>query len=337
MSLCALKTTVLTGAAVLFALAFHLNGQQLQVPASNPGQTSMLQPSLDRIRQQYVLGPGDQVQIQATDIEELPPGPYGLDPDGMITLPLIGKVKAGGMTLQAFEIELVSRFKQYLRDPKLMVLVTQFRSEPVFFVGAFHTPGIYPLLGRRRLIEMTTAIGGLQPNASRRIRITRRAEFGPIAIPTAVEDKENNVWVAEIGLGTQRDNINPNEDIELKSYDVITAERAEMVYINGEVVKVGTLELGERPSISVSQAITMSGGLNRDAKPENSRVLRPILDTSRRAEIPVNVKDILHGRANDFPLLPNDILYIPRSPSKVFWKTMAVTVPLAIGLVWVLQ
>ncbi|HYI93680.1 MAG TPA: polysaccharide biosynthesis/export family protein [Bryobacteraceae bacterium] len=321
----AMKTTVSSSAAVLFALSLSLNGQQSQV--SGQAQPAILQPNLDRVRQSYVLGPNDQFQIQATDIEGFP-GPYRIEADGLVNLPLVGNVKAAGLTVEAFETELIKRLKEFIRNPRLSVSVTQFRNEPVFCVGAFQAPGIYPLLGRRTLIEMTTAIG-LQANASRRIRITRRAEFGRIPIATAVNDKENNVWLAEIGLGTQRDNINPNEDVELKPYDVITAERAEMIYVNGEVVRVGPVELGERSSISVSQAITMSGGLNNDANPEKVRVLRPILNTSRRAEIAVNLKDIMKGRANDFPLLPNDILYVPGSPSKVLWKTLAVALPVA--------
>jgi len=42
-----------------------------------------------------------------------------------------------------------------------------------------------------------------------------------------------------------------------------------------------------------------------------------VLNTSRRAEIPLNVKRIFEGKENDFPLLPNDLLYIPKASS---WK-----------------
>ena len=70
--------------------------------------------------------------------------------------------------------------------PQVTVTVVQFSSEPLFFVGAFKAPGIYPLQGRRTLVEMMSSIGGLQPNASRRIKVTRRKEFGEIPLPNAV-------------------------------------------------------------------------------------------------------------------------------------------------------
>jgi hypothetical protein len=56
--------------------------------------------------------------------------------------------------------------------------------------------------------------------------------------------------------------------------------------------------------------------LSKQADPEKALVLRPILNTSRRAEIPVDLKKVLTGKASDFPLLPNDLLYVPRSNSK---------------------
>jgi polysaccharide biosynthesis/export protein len=114
-------------------------------------------------------------------------------------------------------------------------------------------------------------------------------------------------------MGSLRDQVNPAEDIVLQPYDQISVSRAEMVYISGEVNRVGAVELGERDSLSVIQAISMSGGLTRDADIEKARILRPVLNSAKRAEIPLNLKRILAGKSNDYPLLPNDMLYVPRS------------------------
>jgi polysaccharide biosynthesis/export protein len=206
--------------------------------------------------------------------------------------------------------------------------VVQYRSEPVFFIGAFRAPGIYPLQGRRTLVEMLSSIGGLQPNASRRITVTRNLEYGPIPLPNAVTNKTTNTSSVEISMGSLRDQVNPAEDIVLMPYDQVSVSRAEMIYIGGEVNKVGSLELGERDSLSVIQAISMSGGLARDADPEKARILRPVLNSSKRAEIPVNIKLILVGKSNDYPLMPNDLLYVPRS-TKVT-KTLAKIAPYVI-------
>jgi polysaccharide export outer membrane protein len=289
----------------------------------NPNQTPPpreLPP--DSIRPNYVLGPNDQILIRAPQVDEINEKPFRIDTDGNINFPLIGKVRAGGMSQQELEAEIVKRLREYFRDPQVIITVTQFRSEPVFFVGAFARPGIYPLQGKRTLVEMLVSIGGLTPNASRHIKVTRRAEYGVIPLPGAIEDPEKKISSVEISMGSLRENVNPAEDIILQPFDVISVERAELVYINGEVQKTGAIELGERDSISLLQALTQAGGLTRDAKKAQVRILRPILNTTRRAEIDINVNDVYAGKANDFPLLPNDVLYVPRSYKRVALTTV---------------
>ena len=300
-------------------------GQTPQRPPDNPVQG---QPGIPRELPQnplgtnYVLGPNDQVLIRAADVEEINEKPFRIDSEGNINFPLIGRVHAAGLTVQELEAELVRRLREYVREPQVIITVVQYRSEPVFFVGAFKNPGIYPLQGRRTLVEMLTAIGGLQPNASRHIKVTRRAEYGTIPLPSAIEDPEKKVSTVEISMGSLRENVNPAEDILLQPYDVISVERAEMVYINGEVGRVGAIELGERDSISVTQALTQAGGMGRDANKSKVRVLRPVENTTRRAEIDLNVKQVFEGNENDFPLLPNDLLYVPRSSKRAIWTTV---------------
>jgi len=275
----------------------------------------------DAIRPNYVLGPNDQILIR-TQAEEINEKPFRIDADGNINLPLLGRIHAGGMTLQELENDLTQRLREYIREPQVIIQVTQFRSAPVFFVGAFKAPGIYPLQGTRTLVEMLTQIGGTLPNASQRITITRRAEYGPIPLPGAVEDTEKKISTVEISLASLRQNVNPAEDIILQPYDVVSVERAESIYVTGEVVRTGPLDLGERESISIAQVLAMAGGFNRDAMKGKVRILRPIEGTTRRAAIEVDMKRILEGKDNDVPLLPNDILYVPRSYQRVFLTTL---------------
>jgi polysaccharide export outer membrane protein len=275
----------------------------------------------DTIRPNYVLGANDQILIRS-NAEEINEKPFRIDGDGNINLPLVGRIHAAGMSQAELEAELVRRLKDYYANPQVTINIVQFRTDPVFFVGAFARPGIYPLQGKRTLVEMLVSIGGLQPNASRHIKVTRRAEYGVIPLPGAIADPEKKISTVEISMGSLRENVNPAEDILLQPYDVISVERAEQVYINGEVAKTGAIELGERDSISLLQAITQAGGLSRDAKRDKVRILRPILNSTRRAEIEIDVNDIYAGKANDFPLLPNDVLYVPRSYKRVALTTV---------------
>ena len=294
-------------------------GAQNQQAAQTPAQNTQLPP--ETIRPNYVLGPNDQIMIREPDAEEINEKPFRIDADGNITLPLLGKVHAAGMTQQELEADLNRRLREYIRQPQAIVVVTQFRSEPVFFVGAFRSPGIYPLQGRRTLVEMLTAVGGLQPNASRHITVTRREEYGAIPLPNAVVDPARKVSTVEISMGSLRENVNPAEDIVLQPYDVISVGRAELVYISGEVGKTGGIELGERDSITILQALIQAGGVSRDAKKDKVRILRPVLGTNRRYEIDVDVERVFEGKDLDVPLLPNDVVYVPHSYSRQIMQT----------------
>jgi polysaccharide export outer membrane protein len=299
----------------LFFVAAVVAIAQQTAPAQ-PQVNAPQAPQVQSVRPDYTLGPNDQIIIKAPEADEINDRPFRVDADGFITLPLVGKIRAGGLRVQALEADLVTRLKQFIREPQVSISVVQFRSEPVFFLGAFHVPGIYPLLGRRTLVEMLTSVGGLQSNASRRIRVTRRAEYGPIPLVSAIPSPDGKTATVEISIESLTQNVNPDEDIVLQPYDIVNAERAERVYVSGEVTKVSAIELAERDSISVTQAITEAGGFAQYAIRDHVRVLRPVMGTTRRAEIDIDMKRVYEGKDIDFPLLPNDVLFVPRSSKR---------------------
>jgi polysaccharide biosynthesis/export protein len=304
-------------------------GDNAQQPAQNaaPAQNGQPQPPQqlppDTVRPNYVLGPNDQILIRAPEAEEIDNRPFRIDGDGNINLPLVGHIHAAGMSLQELEADLVRRLREYIREPQVFITVTQFRSEPVFFVGLFVRPGVYPLQGNRSLLEMLTSVGGLQQNADRHITITRQAEYGMIPLPDAVYDSEKKVSTVQISWASLSQNVNPAENILLQPYDRISAGRAERVYVNGEVLRVGGQELGERDSISIAQVLSEAGGFSKDAKKSKVRILRPIENTNRRAVIEVDAKALFDGKGIDVPLLPGDIVYVPRSYQRAFWTAFA--------------
>ena len=298
-------------------------------PESQNGQQPVQQLPPDTLRPNYVLGPNDQVLIRAPEAEEIDNRPFRIDGDGNINLPLVGHIHAAGMSLQELEADLVKRLREYVREPQVFVTVVQFRSEPVFFVGLFTKPGVYPLQGNRTLVEMLSTVGGLQRDASRRIKITRHEEYGPIPLPDAVVDPEKKISTVEVSIGSLTQNMNPAENILLQPYDEISVGRAELVYVNGEVTKVGGVDLAERDTVPIAQVLAQSGGFTREAKKNKVRILRPVEGTSRRYLIEVDVSELLEGKGLDIPLQPGDIVYVPRSYARAFWTTIqAVALPL---------
>jgi polysaccharide export outer membrane protein len=305
---------------------------QQAVPGQFPANPTQNQ-QFPSIRPDYVLGSNDQILIRAPGVDEINERPFRIDVDGFITLPLIGKVRAQGLTVQALETDLVTRLKQFIREPQVLISVVQFQNEPVFFLGAFRSPGIYPVQGRRTLVEMLSTVGGLLPNASRRIRVTRRAEYGPIPLANAVQSADGKTSTVEISLESLTQNVNPDEDIVLKAYDIVSAEPADRIYVSGEVTKVSVIELAGRPSISVTEAITEAGGFTPFAIRDHVLVLRPVMGTNWRAEIDIDLKRVFEGKNIDFPLLPNDVLYVPRSTKRAVLGPAGTTFLASIPLV----
>ncbi len=279
--------------------------------AQNPVQVQVQTPTPVAIRPDYTLGPNDQILVRS-NVEELSERPFRVDSEGIITFPLVNRVPVAGLTVQALEIELTNRLREFYQQPQVGIMITGFRDEPVSFFGAFVKPGLYPLSGGRRLADMLVVAGGFLPNASRRLRVTRRLEYGVIPLPTAVRDDANGTSSVEINLESLLREINSDQDIALEPYDRITVDQSQPVYVNGEVVRAAPLELVGRDSITVMQALTQAGGFSQFAKRGDVTVLRPIEGTGRLAPIEIDIERILHGQDNDFPLYPNDILYIPR-------------------------
>src|SRR5258708_4199860 len=88
-----------------------------------------------QLRSTYTLGPGDQLTISALDSEEISEKPFRIDGSGNIRLPLGGRVKASGLTVDQLENAISERLKTYLIDPQVAVSVTEFRSQPVSVFG----------------------------------------------------------------------------------------------------------------------------------------------------------------------------------------------------------
>jgi polysaccharide export outer membrane protein len=322
------RTSCVTFAGSLCIFWYFAVPVLAQIPPGLPGQQPVPaapgQQALPSIRPTYMLGSNDQILIRVPQSEEINERPFRVDTDGFINLPLIGRVKAAGLTVQALEADIAARLRQYIREPQVAITVVQFRSEPVFIMGEFRAPGIYPLEGRT-LVEMLTTTGGLLPTASRRIKITRRAEYGPIPIPQAIQDPDRKLSTVEISMASLSENLNPAEDIVLKPYDMVSVERAERVYVSGEVGKVGPIEFGARDTISVSQALTEAGGFTQFATRNKVRILRPVTGTGRRAEIDIDLKRVFEGKDNDFPLLPNDVLFVPRASTRALLTPIGVS------------
>jgi polysaccharide export outer membrane protein len=275
-------------------------------------------PVASRVPSGYLLGAGDQISIIVQDLpEEFGNKTFRVDINGELSLPLIGRIQASGLTIARLEAESKSRLEHVLKDPQVTISLVNFGSEPVSVLGAVNTPGIRQLEGHKTLFEVLSSAGGLRPDAGYQVKITRELKWGPIPLPQAQTDASGQSSVVSIKLSDIIDAINPTENIEILPGDAVSVPRAELVYVIGSVMRSGGFALNEHSSISALQALSLAEGLQKTAASDRARIMRTVPGSTNRVEIPINLKKLLDGKVADVRLEPNDILFVPNSAGKV--------------------
>jgi polysaccharide export outer membrane protein len=282
----------------------------------------------------YVLGPDDEIMIRGIEVAEVSGKPVLIGTNGNITLPLIGRVKAGGLTVEQLEAELNTRFKQFIQEPQISVTVTEFRSQPVSVFGAVTKPGVIQLRGRQTLYEVLSMAGGPRDTAGSILTVTRPRQSGEIPLPSARVDPTGQFSSAELNVQEILEGKNPAANIEIKPNDIISVSEASsnMIYVVGDVQRAGAFTLGGQRNVSVLRALSLAGGLGRTAKPEKARIVHEVPGETKLREVAVNIQQILSGKTRDVELGPDDILVVPTSSRKTFTTTFIPnTVSAAVG------
>jgi polysaccharide biosynthesis/export protein len=261
----------------------------------------------------YVLGPGDQFLLEIQELEELNGKTHRIDNDGTVTLPLVGRVQAAGLTLPQFESDLDKKLLNQLREPHITVTVTETLSQPVTVLGQVNAPGIHQIRGSRSLAEVLSLAGGLKPDAGYRVTVTRKAEFGTLPLHDARVDSVNKVSTGEVSVNDIIEARNPADNIQILPYDVITVPRSKIVYVMGEVRKPGGFTLDQRNSVSVLQVLAMAEGLTPSASKQKTIIMRQEPGMDRRSEIHLDLAKVMNGKDVTVMLQADDILFVPNS------------------------
>lgn len=283
-------------------------------------------------REDYVLGIDDVVVVRVLDLDEIKPDPLRIDMRGYINLPLVGRIQAGGRTVEQLERDIALRLDSILHKPEVTVSVQEFRSQPVSLLGAVRSPGVMQVRGRKTLYEVLSMAGGLNPDAGNWINITRRKESGPLPLKEVRQDDTGEFLIGRVAVKSVMEAKNPEENILIMPNDVISVPKADLIYVIGSVKRSGGFVLAEKEQISALQALSLAEGLDRGASPTRAKILRQGAD-GKRQEIAIDIKKIMAGKANDVPLVANDILFIPSSSMRtVGWRTFEAG--MAIGTGW---
>lgn len=131
----------------------------------------------------YVIGPSDVLQVTVWKDATLS-GTFPVRPDGMISMVLLGDVKAAGLTPTELAAKLTSDYTKYLQNPIVTVLVSQVNSQRIYIVGEVGKVGPVPLTPGMTPLQAIASAGGLTPYAHKnRIYILRGPQGNQVKLP----------------------------------------------------------------------------------------------------------------------------------------------------------
>ena len=115
----------------------------------------------------YRIGPGDILQINVLRDPDASVASVIVRSDGVISLPLIKEVAAGGMTPTELERFITSKLSRLIRDPEVTVVMKEIHSEKIYLLGAVKKEGAIPFIAPLTVLQAVAEAGGLTDYAKR--------------------------------------------------------------------------------------------------------------------------------------------------------------------------
>lgn len=270
--------------------------QMGMLPAMNqqPGAlpTTMLYPD----PKQYVLGAGDLVNVRLYDIADYF-STGRVSSDSTIELPLIGSVSLLNLTIRQAEDLIGTRLKaagMYKNPDVIMTILESVSPQSITLVGEVH--GLYPIQGKRNLLDVLAASGGLPASAGHTISIIRPGVETPILVD----------------IGTTPEEL-ARANVPVYPRDTIFVSRAGFVYVVGAFKNSGAFPL-QPGHTTLMQMAALAGGPAFQAKYDDMRIVRTI--GTQRSEVKIDIRKVLYGEAPDPEMLAGDIIFLPTSKFK---------------------
>ena len=181
-----------------------------------------------------IIQPGDRLEIKIAGLEsqsglpfyfsqgvgqaqgalgsgaESPANTFPVDSKGIVQVPVMGKVKLGGLTLEEAESQLILKLGDYIKSPVVSIRISNFM---ISVVGEVKNPGYFKVANNRlTLLEALAMAGDISPNGSRKEITVWRQEAGK-ATPYQTDITSNKIFLSPVFELRQNDLIyvNPNK------------------------------------------------------------------------------------------------------------------------------
>lgn len=169
-----------TASLVAFLVIVGCSNPVQHIPELTPEQLAARSVNQVPSERTYKMVPYDTVSVRFTyHPEQDPKAPVSVRPDGQITLDGIGSVQAAGRTPEELGKEIAAKSSTRLRDPQVIVTVTQFAPRKIYVGGQVKAPGIVTFQGEISPIQAIFDRGGFADDAQRDSVILIRNSGGP--------------------------------------------------------------------------------------------------------------------------------------------------------------
>jgi polysaccharide export outer membrane protein len=267
----------------------------------------------------YIIGEGDGLDIAVWGVKDLNTQ-VKVRPDGKITIPGLGDVKASGFTPSALQAELSDRLKNLVKNPIVTVTVRDITNNRVYIFGGGVAPQVQDLNRRTTLLQLLCTIGTLPASIGGGVQTnyTGPPLFGGGAQPTGAGSAPDfkKAYLLRNGKKIKEDftrlfiNGEIGEDIVIESNDAIFIPQLpdRNVYVLGAVTTPKSIEY--REGMTVMEAILECGGFTRFAKQNSTVIYRK--EGGKDIAIDVRAKDLMNDAdlSQNIKLKPGDYVVV---------------------------
>ncbi len=277
---------------------------------------------------EYLLGPGDVLKITYWEGAKSTEYLAEVRADGKISYAFMDDVPVNGRTVGELHEALMEGLKQYIRAPRLEVVVKEYRSKTVLLFGQINKispgpsgPGKYPLKGKTSVLDLIVSAGG---------PVTGRggAYTGTGQTQVVVGDEGGNADLRNVELLRRGRRYTLNlydvmfkgdvgQNVILDAGDMVTVPElpvfGERVYVLGEVNAQGIYRLKDASDLLAS--LSLAGGPTRLAVKSDIKIIREYQERKGDPQILSASYDDITKRgdiAQNVALRNGDIVWVPR-------------------------
>ena len=294
-----MKITVI----IIFWLIGGLITNLLAQTASHLQEVSI---SKDLVDRKYYLGPQDILEITVMGLKEFERKGLGdelefvINESGYVNVPLVGLVKAEGKTSSKLTKILTQRFKKYVTEPQVSVVIRHYRSKLVHVLGKVYDNGAIALkYENTTLFEVLAEAGGF----SSKLPSLEGIALNQPDMRNVYVIRQNKKYVVNI-YDRLIDKADDNPFFVKPGDKIFVPEPVQTISVLGGVKKAGSFEL--KSGLSLLQAIAMAGSFVEDSRRDQVQIIRKGV----KSPMTVNAVRIVQGRAEDVKLKPGDVVYV---------------------------